>query len=657
MARAAILANGRLAVGLDENGLVHDFYYPYVGLENLTTARSMHHRIGIWIDGVFSWTDGDDWTCSVDLSSDALTAKCTMINESLLIKLETEDFVDPELDVFCRQITAKNLSNSKRAIRLFMHQVFEISSGGRADTALYEPDDSYILDYKGRVCLLISGMSASSSFDQFAVGNYGIEGKAGTYMDAEDGELSGHPVEHAGVDSVIRFSAELKPHSKNVFDYWVVAGDSQFDCASVHHVMKKGVQQRKQYHKSYWQQWLSISDARLSKLEGRSLFLTRKSLMTIKAHIDQRGGIIASCDSSIYNYGRDYYSYVWPRDGAFAIWPLIRLGYFDEAKRFLNFCNDIMAPDGYMMHKYQPDRAIGSTWHPLVHDRKKELAIQEDETAILIVMLGELYDYSKDEAFTKRMYERFVVTSANFLTGFVDNGTGLPHASYDLWEEKFLTTTYTTAVVYAALLVASELALSFGSDEDSRRWDRAAQQLCDHYPAFVNPETNAFRKGFLYNNGDDSLDFDNTVDMSSAYGVVTFGYLPKNVDATKSIEQTFSMLENHAGAGGYPRYQSDNYFRKDPDTPPNAWIISTLWVAQYYIRIDEFDKAKTLINWVESKAMPSGVFSEQIHPMDGTLLSVTPLVWSHAEYLNTVLDLGHKLKNSPEGEFEDFLSV
>lgn len=655
MARAAILANGRLAVGLDEKGLVHDFYYPYIGLENLTTARSMHHRIGIWVDGVFSWTDSDDWTCSVDLSPDSLTAICTMVNESLSLKLVTQDFVDPELDVFCRQITAKNLSDDKKAIRFFMHQVFEISSGGRADTALYEPDDSYILDYKGRVCLLISGMSGGATFDQFAVGNYGIEGKAGTYMDAEDGELSGHPIEHAGVDSVIRFSATIEPHSETSFDYWVVAGDSQFECASVHHVMKRGVQERRSYHESFWKQWLSISDERLSQLEGKTHSLARKSLMTIKAHIDQRGGIIASCDSSIYNYGRDYYSYVWPRDGAFAIWPLIRLGYYDEAKRYLNFCSDIVAPDGYMMHKYQPDRAIGSTWHPLIHNRKKELAIQEDETAILIIMLGELYDYSKDEAFTKHMYERFVIKSANFLTGFIDTATGLPHASYDLWEEKFLTSTYTTATVYAALIVASELALSFGSDEDSRRWDGAAQQLCDHYPAFIHPETNTFRKGFLYSSETGVLDFDDTVDLSSAYGVITFGYLPKNVNVAKSIEQTLAILENKAGAGGYPRYESDNYFRKNQSSPPNTWIITTLWVAQYLIRIDEFEKARELIEWVESKAMRSGIFPEQVDPVNGGLLSVTPLVWSHAEYLNTILDLGHKLKNSPNGEFSDLL--
>ena len=39
------------------------------------------------------------------------------------------------------------------------------------------------------------------------------------------------------------------------------------------------------------------------------------------------------------------------------------------------------------MHKYQPDCAIGSTWHPLVHGKNTELAIQEDETAATLFMI------------------------------------------------------------------------------------------------------------------------------------------------------------------------------------------------------------------------------------------------------------------------------
>jgi len=50
---------------------------------------------------------------------------------------------------------------------------------------------------------------------------------------------------------------------------------------------------------------------------------------------------------------------------------------------------------------------------------------------------------------------------------FVDESTRLPHASYDLWEEKFLTNTYTVMVVYQALLIGSDLAETFEYPDDA----------------------------------------------------------------------------------------------------------------------------------------------------------------------------------------------
>lgn len=648
MARPVILGNGRLTVGLNEKGLVHDFYYPYVGLDNLTTARSIQHRIGVWVDGVFSWTDSDLWQCSVDFSSEALIGTTVLRSENLGVELTTQDFVDYQQDCLCRIITVKNISQNHHEIRLFMHQVFEISSNGRADTALYVPDDNYILDYKGRCCLLISGQkrTGGDSFDQFAVGNQGIEGKQGTYRDAEDGELSGHAVEHGGVDSVIRFTLNIDPDQSETVDYWIAASDSQYTCETIHAKMRDGLDKRLTANQMHWKSWLSISADRLSKADENQRALARKSLLVIKAHTDARGGIIASCDSSIYNYGRDYYSYVWPRDGAYAMWPLIRLGYTEEPKAFFKFCADILNPEGYLMHKYQPDRAIGSTWHPLVHGQRRELAIQEDETATVLIMLGEYLDYSKDEIFLREMYTRFVVPAANFMSGFIDDATGLPHATYDLWEEKFLTSTYTSATVYRALVVASDLAEKFGEKSFQDMWTASAHSLLQKYPVFLNPDRAGFRKGFILDE-EANLAFDNTLDISSFYGVMTFGYYPEgSTDLHAAVKELKNCLLDQNNSGGSPRYEGDNYFRVSDKYNGNPWIISTLWLAQYYIRINDFAEARRLLTWAESHTLPSGVMPEQVNPENGDLISVTPLVWSHAEYINTVLDLAHKEKRS-----------
>lgn len=641
MGRPVVLSNGQLFVGLDENGLVHDFYYPYVGLENLTNARSLAHKIGIWVDGKFSWTDDDSWQVNVSFEDEALISYIDLRNDNLNINLTLQDFIDIETNSFIRHITIANPLNSQREVKLFMHQVFQISRAGRADTALFVPDDNYILDYKGRYSLAISGkLNDGDSFDQYAVGNYGIENKAGTYIDAEDGELSDNAVEHGGVDSVIRFKCLLGPHNAENVDYWVIASSSQNDAQDIHNMLKKdNIEQRLESVRDYWHKWLNTSIPR-PEYNKKSL---NHSLLVIKAHIDERGSVLASGDSSIFNFGRDYYCYCWPRDAAYALWPLIRLGHFEEAKLFFEFARDTRHKDGYLMHKYQPDRAIGSTWHPLIHNRHKELAIQEDETASVIYMIGQYYEASNDKTFIDHIYHSFVVDAANFMVRFIDQSTGLPHASYDLWEEKFLTSTYTVSTVIAGLDTAAYLAKIVESPDDAIRWKKSAQQIRENLDKLYN-EVGYFVKGFLLlENGD--LKYDYTLDISSLYGPFMYAGLEPNDERLKSTaDQIEKRILNSTPIGGVLRYENDSYFLTKQQYKGNPWIVSTLWLAQYYISLNEYQKAKDLIDWAIGRELPSGVLSEQFDPESGSPLSVTPLVWSHAEIVNTILDISKYLK-------------
>lgn len=637
MGRPVVLSNGQLFVGLDESGLVHDFYYPYVGLENLTNARSSQHKIGVWVDGDFKWIDDGTWDTQIDFETDALISDIKLHNHDLLVTLEFSDYIDTENNSLIRHITVTNEAEVERDIRIFMHQVFQLSDSGRADTALYVPDDHYILDYKGRYCLLIGGKYADGQdFDQYAVGNYGIEGKAGTYLDAEDGELSENAVEHAGVDSVIRFRKRLRGHESTAIDYWIVAASSQSDAQATHLAYKhQPMDSRLRHVRQYWQNWLGGGEIAIPNFHQRSL---QHSLLIVKAHCDERGSVLASGDSSIFNYGRDYYCYCWPRDAVYALWPLVRLGHFEEAKQFLQFARDTMHKDGYLMHKYQPDRAIGSTWHPLVHGRRKELAIQEDETACVVFMIGEYLEASGDTKFVESLYHNFIVPAANFMAKFIDQETGLPHASYDLWEEKFLTSTYTVCTVIAGLETASKLAKHLEFPDDSMRWQRAADGIRDNLDKLCHKD-GYFIKGLLLKE-DGTIDYDTTLDISNLYGPYMYAGLaltdPRLQETVKQIEQ---RLLNQSPAGGVIRYENDNYFLTKPEFKGNPWIVCSLWLAQYYATAGLIDKSKALLDWALSRELPSGVLSEQFDPESGSPLGVTPLVWSHAEMVNTLLDL------------------
>lgn len=637
MGRPVVLSNGQLFVGLDENGLVHDFYYPYVGLENLTNARSSQHKIGVWVDGQFKWTDDGTWTALIDFEDDALISKNTLRNDELQIALQTQDYIDSEQNALVRHITIVNEADQERDVRLFMHQVFQISRWGRGDTAMYVPDDHYLLDYKGRYCLLIAGkFSDGTDFDQYAVGNYAIEGKAGTFMDAEDGELSDNAVEHGGVDSVIRFQKHIPAHDRVTLDYWIIAASSQQDCQNIHQTFKKqNMDDRLSATRTYWQDWVRAGDVELPNFHARSLM---HSMLVIKAHCDERGSVLASGDSSIFNYGRDYYCYCWPRDAAYALWPLIRLGHFDEAQKFFAFARDTMHKDGYLMHKYQPDRAIGSTWHPLVHGRRKELAIQEDETACVVYMIGEYFEASNDRETVEDLYHSFIVPAANFMTHYIDQETGLPHASYDLWEEKFLTSTYTTCTVIAGLRTAAKLAELVGEAHEAARWSKAADGIAANLDKLYHPE-GYFRKGLLLEE-DGSITYDDTLDISSLYGPYMYANLRLDDERLSSTAQHVeARITNVSPSGGVLRYEHDNYFLTKQDFIGNPWVVSTLWLAQYCASTRQFEKAQKLLAWAIDRELPSGVLSEQFDPETAGPLGVTPLVWSHAEMVNTLLDL------------------
>jgi len=49
------------------------------------------------------------------------------------------------------------------------------------------------------------------------------------------------------------------------------------------------------------------------------------------------------------------------------------------------------------------------------------------------------------------------------------------------------------------------------------------------------------------------------------------------------------------------------------------------------------------LRWVASRSLPSGVLAEQIDPQTDAPLSVSPLTWSHAAVIQTVVDYTEKL--------------
>lgn len=640
MARPIVLSNGELHVGLNTYGLVHDFYFPYVGFENHSAGKNLRHRIGVLVDGNLSWLDDNNWIFEFDYLHTALIGHTKARNDNLGIMLEFEDFVDTSMSAFMRNIHVINMRETNREIRLFMHQAFIIGdSRSNTDTAQYLPDSDAILHYRGRRAFVISGKYNDMPFDQHSIGLFGIEGRDGTYRDAEDGELSNSNVEHGRVDSTIRFKLNIDAHSSGRVNYWIAAGTSIREALYVHRQIKDdGLTNRLHATASWWYQWLKPAIEVSEKIAPKHRQTFLQSVMIIKSQIDKHGAVIASTDTTMLNYSRDAYAYSWPRDGAFVMWPLIRMGYTDEAHRFFEFCKRVLNPGGYLMHKYRADGALGSSWHPYVQDGVVAPPIQEDETALVVFVFAQYYQMHPDASLIKDFYEPMIKPMADFMASYIDELTGLPKPSYDLWEQVFMTTTYTVSIVHAALLVAADLASIAGDDDNAVRWKTVADdiQIAAHKHLY-NDDRKAFYKGLIVK--DDIIVKDATIDTSSIFSVSMFGlFAPDSDEMSSSIDTLTSLFGVNDGAIGLPRYENDDYRRAHSEVTGNIWFITSLWLAQYYLDKKQDDKAYAIIDWVQSCAMSTGVMSEQFDPVSKKIISPAPLTWAQAEYVSTLLD-------------------
>lgn len=643
MPRSLVLGNGNILICYDRYGQVRDFYFPYVGQENHTA--NCVHRVGLWSDGKFEWMSDSSWSIDIDYEKHSLAAHITAKNDKLGLTVSFRDVVYNEDNIFLRNVSITNNTEKKKEVKIFFGQQFQISGIQHGNTAYYDPDLHTLIHYRGKRVFLIGGKKGEGSFDDYSIGLFNLNGRVGTWKDAENGSLSKNSVEHGSVDSVIAFTNNIGAGKSISLDYWVVAAIDIPQAKNLHEsVIKKSPSHIKTTTTSYWHAWVNKLDINFGTFDKDVAELFKKSLLIIRTHVDNNGAIIASGDSAILQHGFDTYSYMWPRDAAITVLALDRTGYPEVSSPFFRYCNEILTDDGYLLHKYRADKSLGSSWHPWVYKGKKQLAIQEDESAIVLYALWWHYQSDKNLEFIEKIYNSFVHNIADFLYEYRDKKTKLPHGSYDLWEEKYGTSTYTSATVYAGLVAASNFARVLGKRGDMQKYYTGAKEVQEGIVKYLyNNNRNFFYKLI---DSRDGTKYDETIDISSVYGPFRFGVLsPFDAHITEALNTLHSTLccnVQIGKVGGAVRYEYDNYQLKRPNTIGNPWFITTLWLYQFDIARartqKDLEKIKESLTWICKHALKSGILSEQLDPETGEQISVAPLIWSHAEFLHTIMD-------------------
>lgn len=643
------VGNGSFLLNFDSDYQIRDIYFPYIGQENHSSGDPF--QFGVWVDGRYSWM-GPQWEKDLRYRDNNLVTDIILRNEDLGVELRCSDVVDLELNVYIRKIEVINLKNEARKIRLFFSHEFCLYGNDIGGTAYFDPRSCSIIHYKINRYFLIS----SWAHDQWGVQHFGCgrrvsSEKSERVNGTNDGELSGAPSAWGSPHSAIAIWLELPANGKTSAYYWIAAGTTYKEVANlnleVHNITPEKLIKRSS---KYWQTWIHKDSLQLQGLPESVTDLYNRSLLILRTQIDNHGAIIAANDSDIVRFGKDTYSYMWGRDGAFVAAALSNAGYSHPCMKYFDFCASILSDEGYFFQHYNPDGSLASNWHSWLVDGKEVLPIQEDSTALTLWALWIYFQSVKDVEFIRPLYSKLIKKAAEFLVSYRDPQTHLPLPSYDLWEERYALHTYTVASVIAGLRAAANFAKLFHDDTLAEKYDSVADEMTLGISQHLYHKAlkRFARSGSRIEGG---YKLDEVIDIS-LLSLATLGVLdPKDPQMVDTANAVCDQLWLKTPIEGCARYHGDVYQRTEDspnDIPGNPWFISTLWLAEYYIdlaeNIEELQAALPYLQWCVKNSLPSGVLAEQVHPINGLPICVSPLTWSHSAFVWTVLKYSEKDK-------------
>ncbi len=665
MPRDIPVGNGDLLVNFDELYRVRDVYYPMVGRFNHTGGHVQ--RLGVWADGEFAWVHEDGWTRQLKYLPGTLVTEVHLRHEKLGLEVVCNDAVDFHEPVFLRRVLVRDLMGKARDVRVFFHIDLSINESPVGDTANYDPDTGGVVLYKEDSYFLCNGAcEGKAGVSQWSIGTKRVGGAEGTWRDAEDGVLGRNAISQGSVDATVGCDVKLAPKSEGVVYQWLACGRTYDGVRQLNRaVWDKGPETMLARTRAYWNLWASKEPIDTSPLPETVRDLYMRSQLILRTQVDNRGAILAATDSDVAHYAGDHYAYCWPRDGALVAHALILAGQSELSRGFFRYAAKVIQRNGYFLHKYTPAGNLASSWHPWTLGGRTVLPIQQDETALVLWALREHFETFRDVEFIKPLYNALVMQPAAWLLEHRDHN-GLPKPSWDLWEERRGVHTFTVAATIGALVAAAKFARDFGDVDRAATYEAGAERMKAAVLEYLwNPAQSRFARmatpidsGAANGAGSTGIDpigkgamkpHEYLLDMtrdSANYALFAFGaFRAGNPMVMAEMKSLRERLWVNTPVGGCARYENDYFHQVERvrvnEVAGNPWVICTLWHAQHIIArartAEDLKEAVGLLEWTVSRARPSGVLAEQFNPFSGDPVSVSPLTWSHATVVTTVI--------------------
>lgn len=638
----AITGNSSILGCISENGELIRLYWPNIDypqhIEKFNT--------GIYLKGQrnTNWLDSGEWTRSQHYLGDTNILNTVFLNENIGLKVTQSDFAIPGKDVFARSYRLENIGADE------IHPGFAVYSSAVSNNqqltgTIYDPVLNSLIHYRNNYYVAVS---ASMQTSQFQLGG-------NAFSCASGAELYGFDTTGMMQDGALLWDAvDLKPGESKQFTIYICMAHSLRSVKNLNRdIVSSDPLQLISLTADYWERYLKgTKPVKTGRADIDALY--KRSLLVFKLMSDSgTGGLLASpeIDEDFTRCGR--YAYCWGRDAAFITSALDICGLWSEVDFFYRWAANVQNEDGSWQQRYHMDGNLAPSW-----------GLQIDETGTIIWGILQHYKQTGNDRFLDSMWPS-VKKGAGFLSGFIDRETGLPGLSFDLWEERLGEHTYSSAAVFGGLRAAAEIARLLGREPDNAVcWDETAGLIREaivknfwksDYNRFIrsvrtkmNPwgqENSDYRTMLRTNEKGVAKDFTNedwTVDISLLGLSIPFEVFKADDPMMEGTAALIEQTLRSPASGGFKRYEFDNYIGGNP------WIISTLWLALYYLERNETDKALECFDWSVRSRTGLDLLPEQADRETGKPAWVIPLTWSHAMFilgLGKFLKLGYKFSS------------
>ena len=545
-----------------------------------------------------------------------------ILNTYFELKILQTDFVCSDKNVLIKRYKMKNKNNIDLQISFLIHSGLITNennqvSGYFKNNTLFQ----YMHDYTFAI------------YSNKTINNSQINNNA---TNIEEGIIGDKDYIGMSNDSSISFDlGVLKPNEEIEFCIYVNinhGAEIKTTEAKIEEIKKIDYKKELDKTKRYWEKYVKDHDTiklpnsntkymeKIEKIYKRTILLY--PLLT--NHLT--GGISAAIEIDEERTKCGRYSYCWPRDGIFITNALDILGMEKETEKFYKtFCKMTQSKNGMWEQRFYTDGTLAPCW-----------GYQIDETASVVYGVYNHYEHTNNLKFLKdtlKMCENATKYLKKYTQDLLE-GKEEEYKSYDLWEENEGIHTYSLAAIFSSFEVMIKIYEKVKPEfkENRLKIEKIEKELIILKEYLVKIKDYILKN--LYDNNKKSFirNKDGKIDISLLGLVTPFKvFAPKEKKILNTIEKMDLSIRTYTG--GYLRYEGDNYVGGNP------WIISSLWMTNYYIEAGNKKKARECFEFVVKTATEHGFLAEQIDNSTMQAKWVIGLGWSHAMFIDVLQKL------------------